>query len=158
MHECPGGAHLLQAPPEKKRVRLGDLFESVSQLVNAEWPDSRDKLSHEVVPTVLDVYADRDLLEPVLLNLLRNAWQSALNVEEPAIVLRGRLNRRNNVVIDVVDNGPGVPDSIANKIFVPFFYDERRRLRCWTRVSAPGDNRSRRLHSLESKRCRWRDV
>jgi nitrogen fixation/metabolism regulation signal transduction histidine kinase len=109
------------APAEKKRVHLGDLFESVSQLVNAEWPDSRDMLSHEVVPAELDVYADRDLLEPVLLNLLRNAWQSALNVEEPAIVLRGRLNRRNNVVIDVIDNGPGVPESIAHKIFVPFF-------------------------------------
>jgi C4-dicarboxylate-specific signal transduction histidine kinase len=61
------------------------------------------------------------LLEPVLLNLLRNAWQSTVNIESPAIALRGRLNRRNNVVIDVIDNGPGVPDLIATKIFVPFF-------------------------------------
>jgi signal transduction histidine kinase len=35
--------------------------------------------------------------------------------------MRGRLNRRGNVVIEVADNGPGVPDDIATKIFVPFF-------------------------------------
>jgi len=109
------------APPEKKRVRLSKLFESASQLLVAEWPDSKVSLSVEVTPLELDVYADRDLLEPVLLNLLRNAWQSTVNIENPAIAIRGRLNRRNNIVIDVIDNGPGVPDSIATKIFVPFF-------------------------------------
>jgi two-component system nitrogen regulation sensor histidine kinase NtrY len=109
------------APPEKKRLRLSELFESVSQLVVAEWPESSASLSIEVSPTELDVYADRDLLEPVLLNLLRNAWQSTANIDKPVIKVCGRLNRRSNVVIDVVDNGPGVPDSIATKIFVPFF-------------------------------------
>jgi signal transduction histidine kinase len=109
------------APPEKKRIRLADLFETIDKLAHAEWPGSRVDLSLEVVPHELDVYADRDLLEPVLLNLIRNAWQSTLNIDKPEIMLRGRLNRRNNVVIEVIDNGPGVPDSIATKIFVPFF-------------------------------------
>ena len=109
------------APPEKERVRISDLLDSVSKLLVAEFADSKVRLSTEVMPVELDVYADRDLLEPVLLNLLRNAWQSALVVDEPAIRLVGRLNRRNNVVIEVIDNGPGVPDSIAKKIFVPFF-------------------------------------
>ena len=99
------------APPEKKRVRLSALFDSVGQLVVAEWPNRSVEFSKEIVPAELDVYADRDLLEPVLLNLLRNAWQSTANTENPVIVLKGRMNRRNNVVIDVIDNGPGVPDS-----------------------------------------------
>ena len=109
------------APPEKKRVRLNDLFESVGKLARAEWPERGVELSIEVIPRELDVYADRDLLEPVLLNLLRNAWQSTVNIEKPQIGLQGRLNRRSNVVIEVSDNGPGVPDTIARKIFVPFF-------------------------------------
>jgi two-component system nitrogen regulation sensor histidine kinase NtrY len=109
------------APPEKTRVQLRDLFESVSKLVTAEWPDSSVAFSIDVVPAELDLQADRDLLEPVLLNLLRNAWQSTANVANPSIQLKGRMNRRSNVVIDVIDNGPGVPDSIATKIFVPFF-------------------------------------
>jgi len=109
------------APPEKTRLGLADLFASVSQLAEAEWPDSDDVLLTKVEPAKLDVYADRDLLEPVVLNLLRNALQVTRDIEQPKIGLYGRLNRRGNVVIEVCDNGPGVPDDLAKKIFVPFF-------------------------------------
>lgn len=109
------------APPEKTRVRIADLFDSVRQLAAAEWSDEDTALALSVEPTELDVYADRDLLEPVLLNLLRNAWQATADVEERKIELCGRLNRRGNVVIEVADNGPGVPNDLATKIFVPFF-------------------------------------
>jgi len=109
------------APPEKKRVHLGELFASTAKLARSEWPGSELALDVIVTPAELDVYADRDLLEPVLLNLMRNAWQSASQIESPVIKMTGRLNRRNNVVIEVADNGPGVPDAIARKIFVPFF-------------------------------------
>ena len=109
------------APPEKKRLQITELFDSVGTLAEAEWPESRTVLSRRVEPAELDVYADRDLLEPVLLNLLRNAWQVMGDTEDGRIELRGRLNRRGNVVIEVCDNGPGVPDEIARKIFVPFF-------------------------------------
>ncbi len=109
------------APPEKKRVHLGDLFESVRLLAHAEWPDCDETLSVEVDPAELDVYADRDLLEPVVMNLLRNAFQATVDMDAPHVELLGRLNRRGHVVIEVRDNGPGIPDDIARKIFVPFF-------------------------------------
>jgi C4-dicarboxylate-specific signal transduction histidine kinase len=53
--------------------------------------------------------------------LLRNAWQATLNTDNPKIEMQGRFNSRGNVVIDVSDNGPGVPDDLTRKIFVPFF-------------------------------------
>jgi two-component system nitrogen regulation sensor histidine kinase NtrY len=109
------------APPEKKRLHVGDLFESVRLLAEAEWPGCNEILSVGVEPTELDVHADRDLLEPVVMNLLRNAFQATDGMEAPHIELRGRLNRRGNVIIEVRDNGPGVPDDIARKVFVPFF-------------------------------------
>jgi len=109
------------APPEKKRVRLADLFDTVSKLAAAECPRDNVKFSSEVTPTELDVFADRDLLEPVLLNLLRNAWQATSLVDTPLVGLKARLNRRNNVVVEVSDNGAGVPNKVAKRIFVPFF-------------------------------------
>jgi len=109
------------APPEKKRVPIGELFASVARLAAAEWPDRPVQLQQLVEPAGLDVFVDCDLLEPVLLNLLRNAWHATLDLETPEIELHGRLNRRGNTVIEVRDNGPGVPEELENRIFVPFF-------------------------------------
>ena len=109
------------APPEKKRIRLADLFETVLRLARAECTRDDIKFSVEVNPSELDVYADAVLLEPVLINLLRNAWQATESVGKPVIRLSGHLNRRQNVVVEVADNGPGIPADIATKIFVPFF-------------------------------------
>jgi nitrogen fixation/metabolism regulation signal transduction histidine kinase len=109
------------APPERRRIQLEDLFDSAARLAGAEWPDSESRLEWSVEPSGLGVFADRDLLEPVLLNLLRNAWLATAKVENPKIRMLGRLNRRGHVTVVVSDNGPGVPDELARKIFVPFF-------------------------------------
>lgn len=109
------------APPEKKRVAIAELFESAARLAAAEWPERKVVLTQSVDPAELDIFVDRDLLEPVLLNLLRNAWHATLAMDHPRIELLARLNRRGNTVIEVCDNGPGVPEELASKIFVPFF-------------------------------------
>jgi len=109
------------APAEKKRLGIADLFDSASRLAEAEWPGSETILDRHIDPVELDVYADRDLLEPVVLNLLRNALQATKDLAHARINLNGRLNRRGNVVIEVCDNGPGIPADLEKKIFVPFF-------------------------------------
>jgi len=57
----------------------------------------------------------------VLLNLVRNALQATSGQQDATVQLIGRLNRRGNIVLEVSDNGPGVPGEILRKIFVPFF-------------------------------------
>jgi len=109
------------APPEKKRIHLADMFDTVVRLAKAECPRDDIRFSIEVSPSELDVYADRDLLEPVLINLLRNAWQATSSVDKALVTIKGRFNRRHNVVIEVADNGKGVAANVASKIFVPFF-------------------------------------
>ena len=97
------------------------MFDAVEKLAAAEWPEAGDAIRFKVDPESLDVYADQVLLEPVLINLLRNAWHATDDTDNRDIEVSARLNRRGNVVIDVSDNGPGVPEEIARKIFVPFF-------------------------------------
>jgi nitrogen fixation/metabolism regulation signal transduction histidine kinase len=109
------------APPERKRVPVSDLFHAVQLLTRSEWPDSPLQLTASVAPETLDVYADRDLLEPVLINLIRNAVHATADLDHPRISLSGFLSGRGSIVIEVADNGPGVPEDIARKIFVPFF-------------------------------------
>ena len=60
------------------------MFDDVTRLAKAEWPESHQVMfEDDVTPAEFDVYADRDLLEPVLLNLVRNAWQATLGVADP---------------------------------------------------------------------------
>jgi len=109
------------APAEKKRFQIRELFDDVTRLALAECPaEQKISLNATVTPPELDLYADRDLVEPVLLNLLRNARQTR-ETDAPEITLIARLNKRGNIIVEVADNGHGVSAENARKIFVPFF-------------------------------------
>jgi len=60
----------------------------------------------------------------VLLNLINNAFQAVETQhsasQQPLITVTTK-NLGNKVEISVSDNGPGIPDSIKDKIFQPFF-------------------------------------
>ena len=68
------------------------------------------------VPPDLQVWADRDQLYRVLLNLARNA------VEAGARHIRLRTATDDGILsIDVVDDGPGLPPQVLDNLFRPFF-------------------------------------
>jgi signal transduction histidine kinase len=64
------------------------------------------------------------LLDQLLINLTLNALQAvedAPDANPGRIALRARIDRRSRPVIQVRDNGPGIPHDVQEKIFVPFF-------------------------------------
>lgn len=77
-------------------------------------------LTTELVPQSLALHADPDLLAQVLINLMRNAAQVLAPVDDPRLVLR-MIGSGDGVVIEVEDNGPGVPMQLRQDIFLPFF-------------------------------------
>ncbi len=56
----------------------------------------------------------------VILNLINNAFQAVRKLEKPEVIVSTHL-RGGQIEIQVKDNGPGIPDSIKDKIFQPFF-------------------------------------
>ena len=56
----------------------------------------------------------------VILNLVNNAFQAVREVENPEVLVKTDL-QDGTVVISVIDNGPGIPEDIKEKIFQPFF-------------------------------------
>jgi signal transduction histidine kinase len=77
-----------------------------------------------VHPESLSVQADRDLLDQVLVNLVKNAVDALAGVSEPTLALDGSL-ARGRVLIRVADNGVGIPETDIDQIFVPFFTTKR---------------------------------
>ncbi len=68
----------------------------------------------------LVVFADKEQLSRVFINLLKNAIQSISDSRQGRIALSLVLNG-NWVRISITDNGKGIPEDIQNKLFTPSF-------------------------------------
>src|SRR3954464_167027 len=69
----------------------------------------------------LTVFGDPVQLEQVLLNLLINARQAMLG-RGGSLTIKGFRNpSRPEVLIQVIDTGPGIPEKLRPRIFEPFF-------------------------------------
>ncbi|PCI63340.1 MAG: histidine kinase [Kordiimonadales bacterium] len=112
-------------PPEKSLIRIDDLLAGVAKVATQGWNERGLSLVSSVEPSELDVMADRDMVEQVLINLLQNAGQALEGTKDGTVWLNSHLNKRGHIIIEVVDNGPGIPADIAKKIFVPFFTTKR---------------------------------
>jgi PAS domain S-box-containing protein len=76
-------------------------------------------------PTLPPVFGDRTQLEQVILNLINNA-EHALTDTDDAPGTRGHIQIRTHhderdVIIDVEDDGPGIPDNVRAHIWDPFW-------------------------------------
>jgi len=69
------------------------------------------------------VFADAYQLQQVLLNLIMNAEQAMLaaNGRGTLVVRTWHDAARESVVLEVNDDGPGVPEEVRSRIFDPFF-------------------------------------
>ncbi len=123
MHFVRTYRQLASAPSlRRKTISLQPMFAELERLFHADWPSGEIALTIAIDPPGLDMFADPDLLMQVLINLLRNAAEAASgHARHPAVGLRAHRNRLGRTVIEVGDNGPGVPPDLVDEIFLPFF-------------------------------------
>lgn len=70
----------------------------------------------------LEIKGDAVLLGQVMLNLLKNGAEAARgHAVRPHVAITGHGVGGGRVRLVVGDNGPGVPDSLAEDVFLPFF-------------------------------------
>ena len=114
---------LLQVPkPNPERISVAQVLKSVVTLLSDTLQGI--EVTIEVLSDTLEVLADRQLIDQVLLNLVKNAVEALQDSEAPKIDLKGRLDF-GRVVLSVSDNGPGIPDDELDQIFIPFFTTKR---------------------------------
>ncbi len=109
--------------PEVRLLNIHQVLEHVRSLVEAEnYPGLI--LKREYDPSIPELEADPELLIQAILNLVRNAAQAGADT----ITMRSRSRRqftigsmRYKLVIrlDIIDNGPGIPPDMQDKIFYP---------------------------------------
>ncbi len=72
------------------------------------------------VPETCRVRADPDQLFRILLNLGRNAAEALAGEERGEVRVSARSAPGGMVIVEVADNGPGLPEQARRNLFVPF--------------------------------------
>lgn len=104
----------------KEEIQISELFNNIKHLLKSA-NNKKINLDFELNNTNLKVEADAYLLEQVLINLVLNALEACEDTPNPRIKISAEKKFDGQIVIAVADNGPGIPDEIKDRIFVPFF-------------------------------------
>ncbi|MGA7839027.1 MAG: ATP-binding protein [Ignavibacteriaceae bacterium] len=102
-------------------ININNLFRRIKTLLAEEITKRNLSFNISVEPPNLEITADSDQIEQILINLILNSMYALEERENPSIVLRGFIDRSSHGVIQVIDNGPGIPEEIIEKIFIPFY-------------------------------------
>jgi two-component system nitrogen regulation sensor histidine kinase GlnL len=113
--------------PSYRRMNIHEVLVRVKGVVQAEFPAIPIVCDFDI--SLPDLDADPEQLTQAFLNVVRNAAQAlAGTTRDPSIRLVTRVARsvtlarkrhRLALSVKVVDNGPGVPDAIRDRIFYP---------------------------------------
>lgn len=105
---------------DKEQIQLFELFKNLENLLKPA-KNKNVVLDFELKDSNLKVEADAYLLEQVLINLILNATEACENTPNPRVKVLAEKKFDGQVIISVNDNGPGIPEEIKDRIFVPFF-------------------------------------
>lgn len=104
---------------KKATVDVKALLSSVGQLMHTQLEKQHVKLSIDCKPDDV-ISADQALVEQVLINLVTNSIYALEQTATRYISLKG-YSSGSQYVVEVADNGKGIPEKELRQIFIPFF-------------------------------------
>jgi two-component system, NtrC family, nitrogen regulation sensor histidine kinase NtrY len=107
--------------PKFRLLSVSEFFRRVENLMSHKIADQGIALRWSVEPKTLELTADPDLMEQVMINLILNAIRAVTGRRTPSISLSAVLSPEGKVIITVEDNGVGIVEEALDKIFIPFF-------------------------------------
>jgi len=111
--------------PNFSIVKMSELIQNVHTLMKKEAQEHKISLVTSMEPDTIEVQIDEQMIEQVLINLVKNSLQASEGSTKAKIQIRGFYNKRGRPSIQVVDNGQGILSDVIDKIFIPFFTTKR---------------------------------
>lgn len=107
--------------PNFSVVKMDELIGNVHTLMKKDVARRNIILITSVEPDTIEVQIDEQMIEQVLINLIKNSVQALKGRLEAKIQIKSFYNKRGRPTIQVIDNGQGILDDVIDKIFIPFF-------------------------------------
>ncbi len=107
--------------PNFQTIKIGELFDRVQKLFAERLQIRGIAFYRSLEPSELELTADPDLVEQVLINLILNSIGALAGAPSPKIILSAKTDSRGGILLQVADNGQGIPEELQEKIFIPFF-------------------------------------
>lgn len=122
LHFVESYRNLTRIPTPKFTIfPIRQLFDNLQGLLKEEMHNHHIECTTMIIPENLVVSADEQLIEQVMINLLKNAIQALEKTSNPKIGIKALTDRRGKIIVQVSDNGQGILPEVLDKIFVPFF-------------------------------------
>ena len=113
---------LTRVPPPKFQLIDGKaLLQETHTLFVPEMKEKKIDFILHLPPGDVNFQGDPNLLEQVLINLIKNAKDAVLDVDNPRVDLHLQKSANEKVMVMVADNGSGIPPEAMEQIFVPFY-------------------------------------
>jgi signal transduction histidine kinase len=100
---------------------LDDLVARAVHLVRPSLPGERITVELDLQRDLSEISVDRDQIEQVLVNLLLNACHAIKATNRDGTIRVSLRGTEAGQVLEVVDEGPGIPPEDLDKVFDPFF-------------------------------------
>jgi signal transduction histidine kinase len=107
---------------DKAPVDIGELIGEVVELLAGEAATRNVAVEVKSRPRAPSVLGDKILLQQCVLNLVMNAFESTAKRDniKRSVVIEIRPENSSHVAVSVGDNGIGIDQSVAKKMFQPF--------------------------------------
>ena len=107
---------------ERAPVNLNEIVERTLEIRAYELRLENIRVELDLDERLPEARADAAQIQQALLNLMVNAEQAIRQTKESGhIWIRTRQSPENRIVLEVADDGPGVPPEVILRIFDPFF-------------------------------------
>jgi two-component system NtrC family sensor kinase len=107
---------------ERRKVALNQVVLRGVELQRSSVDFQSTRIELDLDPALPPVFGDAGQLQQVLMNLLANALQAMrLGGKGGTVRVRTKRASSTHAILEVIDDGPGVPSAILSKIFDPFF-------------------------------------
>lgn len=107
--------------PKFGLIKIDELFEHINKLLKREILELGIDFQSKILFDGLEITADRELVEMVLINLLKNAREALKERDGAKLEMTARVDENQRVIIDIKDNGPGIIPEAQERIFIPFY-------------------------------------